>query len=489
MIKSSISLLPELSVLQQSGVLTDTELVGQDGRVLVHWAVLARFTFWRGLRGEEERGPVTIIMPGIREKELRDLVEMAYGEEKGKHAIMEEKVESAIYDEVTEFKIELDSISDCEDDNNLDEMFEDAEQSAIDKFTKDVPDYIVVDRDAIAKAFSYIESTPVGEKHKTGPWAGREKYLHACRFVDSKGVECGFKEGVGVRYLMRHTQGHVTDIYWCTLCKKSYKRLMGHIKAKHSDRSQEKPLEVRLEESDLSCPECQRKFLTQSSLTYHVNRIHENNLEFNCSECDYRSMTKHQLKNHIRVKHLKSDMWPCHICGKELADKKHMDDHVLLHGEASFSCNFCQLKFKTDKSMNLHKKTKHTEKTLVCEDCGKKFALKSQHDRHYVSMHTNIRNFACDQCDAKCSSKPNLKRHKRIHSEDKPYGCQDCGKSFKQDDALYRHKLVHSGEKPYGCSHCNFRCQQSYDLTKHYKKVHDMIVKNPKEVNVPNTTA
>ena len=43
----------------------DTRMVGQDGRVMVHWAVLVRWPFWRGLLGEGERGPVTVILPGL----------------------------------------------------------------------------------------------------------------------------------------------------------------------------------------------------------------------------------------------------------------------------------------------------------------------------------------------------------------------------------------------------------------------------------------
>ena len=89
MIQSSISLLSELSTLQQSRVLTDTLLVGQDGRVMVHWAVLARWAFWRGLRGEGDRGPVTVILPGVGREELENIVQQLYGEGGGKAGVEE----------------------------------------------------------------------------------------------------------------------------------------------------------------------------------------------------------------------------------------------------------------------------------------------------------------------------------------------------------------------------------------------------------------
>jgi len=490
MIKSTISLLPELLALQKAGVLTDTHLVGEEGQVMVHWGVLARWKFWRELRDEGERGPVTIILPGVGDEQLGDLVMDAYGELKEEPLLEDDNdlnYEDELWEEEkVELKTEVEESSELsfEDDNNLDLTVEDDEDSAIDKFTRGLPAYFVVDRIAIAKAFSYIQSTPTGEKHKTGPWAGREKYRHDCGFVNSDGVQCQYKSGHGVRYLMRHTQGHVTDIYWCTLCGKSMKRTMGHVKTKHSGRSKEKSLEERLQESDFSCSECQKKFLSRNSLNYHVERVHKNNFQFSCSECDYRSMTKRRLDNHIKVKHTRTDLWPCYVCGKELASKHHLDDHVLLHSEASFTCDFCGLKFNTVKSLNLHRNNKHLEKKFVCEYCAKKFAIKSQHDKHVVAIHTKVRNFACKQCDLKCTSKVNLRRHVVIHSDEKRFACPECGIRFKQKEALNRHKLVHSGEKPYGCGHCDFRCQQSYDLTKHYRKVHNMEVKNPKTISV-----
>ena len=515
MLHSSLSLLSELSALQQAGALTDTLLVGERHSAKAHWAVLARWEFWRGLRGEGETGPVTIILPGVGREELERMVHQAYGEAREDSLVGDEMSQDAdidIYDheseqdDLVEFKLETDYIDDYKDDLDMDGLTDEeidenipkenftklsdeedeeeieGETIAIEEFTKDLPDFIVCDREAILKSFSYIQSTNTGEKHKSGPWAGRQKYHHECGFVDSEGEKCGFKKGVGVKYLMRHTQSHVQDIYWCTLCEKSIKRSIPHLKSKHTDRSLEKPLEARLQESDYKCTKCDRKFLLQRSLDYHLNMVHKNIRNFPCSLCDYKGKTKRQINNHNRVKHLKTDLWPCHVCGKVLAERSFLEDHLLLHGEATLSCEICGAKYKTEVALNSHRRNTHLEKKIICEYCSKPFAIKSTHDRHVVANHTKTRNFACKTCDFKCTTKPNLRRHEFIHSEDKPFDCKECEKRFRVKEALTRHKLVHTGKKPYGCGQCPFRCQQSYDLTKHYKKIHDMIVKNPKDI-------
>ena len=126
------------------------------------------------------------------------------------------------------------------------------------------------------------------------------------------------------------------------------------------------------------------------------------------------------------------------------------------------------------------------EKKIISEYCSKGFSIKSRHDKHVICVHTKVRNFPCHICDAKFATKTNLQRHSVIHSETQPFARQDCGKRFKHSEAFTRHKLVHTGEKPYKCSQCNFRCQQSYDRTKHYKKIHDMIVKKPNDISQSN---
>ena len=487
MLKSRIPLLGELQCLQESGALTDTVLVGQGYRVWVHWAVLARFEFWQGLREVWETGPVTVILAGVGREELENIVHQAYrdieevvddipqddeGWEQsglrenynyfGDNGVKVETPENLLNDHYFEDKVkdELENTYEAddlfltmidEDYENEDELDDDV-YTAIAKLAKDIPEYIVCNEEEIIKSYSYIKTISTGEKVKTGPYAGSERVLHVCEFVNEEGVKCGFNKGKGIKHLLRHSIGHACNSFWCTLCKKNLKRPLEHIETKHKDRSWEKTLEERLEVSGFSCFKCDKKFLKKRSLDYHVNLVHMNIKNFHCNQCNYKGRTKGQLNNHTRVKHLKYGMCPCYICGKELADKSSLENHLLLHGEASFSCEFCGIKYKTDTALRLHRQNTHLEKKFICEFCSKSFSIKYKHDRHVLSFHTKIKNFACDKCDYKGTSNINLKRHVLVHSDVKRFQCQECGMKFRVKEALTRHMLVHTGLKPYKCT-------------------------------------
>lgn len=72
------------------------------------------------------------------------------------------------------------------------------------------------------------------------------------------------QEGGWCEVPVRHTQGHVAPIYWCTLCEKSMKS-MEHIKLKHTDHSLGKSLDERREESQYCWMECEKKFLKKKN--------------------------------------------------------------------------------------------------------------------------------------------------------------------------------------------------------------------------------
>ena len=101
------------------------------------------------------------------ERTARKSCDIAYGEVK--EELMLEDVNDLNYEdelweeEKVELKTQVEESSEL-NDNKLDLKVEDDEDSAIYKFTRGLPAYFVVDRIAIAKAFSYIQSTPRGKK-------------------------------------------------------------------------------------------------------------------------------------------------------------------------------------------------------------------------------------------------------------------------------------------------------------------------------------
>ena len=84
---------------------------------MVHWAVLARWEHWGGLRGEGEVGPVTVILSGVGREELGELVEQIYGRDGVEFDLVEEiSVDHNMYQQPEvngqDYKLETESIGD-----------------------------------------------------------------------------------------------------------------------------------------------------------------------------------------------------------------------------------------------------------------------------------------------------------------------------------------------------------------------------------------
>ena len=67
----------------------------------------------------------------------------------------------------------------------------------------------------------------------------------------------------------------------------------------------------------IECGKCGKKFLYQSELKKHVNRIHEKSYIFKCDTCDRSFHVASNLKNHIAKVHEKIKNCVCKHCGKE----------------------------------------------------------------------------------------------------------------------------------------------------------------------------
>ena len=76
-------------------------------------------------------------------------------------------------------------------------------------------------------------------------------------------------------------------------------------------------------------------------------------------------------------------------------------------------------------------------KEFQCDLCDYRASSKPFLDDHVRQVHTLERPFKCDQCDFAASSKSTLKNHKVVHVTERKYICSTCSKSFKRLGKCY----------------------------------------------------
>ena len=137
----------------------------------------------------------------------------------------------------------------------------------------------------------------------------------------------------------------------------------------------------------------------------------------------------------------------CDSCGKEFSNEVEFINHDQDH--RNFQCEICAKKFTTKWSLKVHMKTIHEgAKDHECAICGKKFSRKSSLKRHVSSVHQNKKDFNCDQCDKGFSRKINLMNHK-INEHQIHLVCKECYDNYvnsNYDVNQFPVEIIHSGE-------------------------------------------
>ncbi|KAF2894755.1 hypothetical protein ILUMI_11419 [Ignelater luminosus] len=88
------------------------------------------------------------------------------------------------------------------------------------------------------------------------------------------------------------------------------------------------------------------------------------------------------------------------------------------------------------------------------------------------------KDFECDVCHKKYSSKSVLTKHKKIHNANSIYKCTKCNNAFRSDDELSNHLKLHAGYRPYCCQLCTNTFSLEKNLKTHMKRIHDIVLQN-----------
>ena len=268
------------------------------------------------------------------------------------------------------------------------------------------------------------------------------------------------------QHLKQNHDGAVSDCPMCDKCFIEEKSLQYHILTWHS--TEAKSL-LR------QCPYCNNDFVTEISLFYHIDSKHEKetaDLEkpFACSilHCPKRfrheiSATKHSSHHERYVDNCKNGSNQ-----KRMKKTKPINASQLTEDERESQCPTCGKLVKTSE-MRQHEKD-HVG--YECSKCGKIFESENIRQQHVRSVHGNFR-VKCPFEDChKMLAKRALKCHIDTVHHKKRYQCDKCEKSFSQNaDLLIHVKGVHHGIKELCCV-CGKEFNRASDRNRHERDVH-----------------
>jgi len=184
-------------------------------------------------------------------------------------------------------------------------------------------------------------------------------------------------------------------------------------------------------------------------------------------------------------------LFECNPCDLSFKNNKELRIHKKEHhvSKKIHSCDMCSKSFTIKEKLNLHKMTHTGEKPHTCDLCNKSFNQLGNLNTHIKKIHSgDAPKFACNVCGHVLSSKYTLKKHLLIHdksyssnghdgesehfyqemdTENNPFSCECCFKVFSTKNGIEKHIFVHTKDKPYFCRMCNTTYPQKCHLLTH----------------------
>lgn len=270
------------------------------------------------------------------------------------------------------------------------------------------------------------------------------------------------------------------------------------------------------------CKQCNEAFMTQSSLSLHVNRVHEFNIDrqIHCHLCYYSFSKQSDLNTHIYL-HNDDEDFECPDCAELFDNLEMFIEHVGVH-EKNVSANKELTKYGTDNSDGVKENIDESNDFMdnsgmddiyeyqtddnenkddltklgvtlsyTCPICEKKYENITEFNSHCEKHETLASNSQVTKNISKSLDKmlkPN--RPKKIRTavslkwqendnKVRNFSCEKCNRSFTMASTLSLHlRRTHLGIKPYKCQVCEWAfAQSSGKLVLHFYTSHAIKIK------------
>lgn len=207
-----------------------------------------------------------------------------------------------------------------------------------------------------------------------------------------------------------------------------------------NDSAIEKPLEIKV--STKLCDVCKKRYQNRHKCrTRNLSKPKPGN-SFSCDFCNEIFNTQRSRTQHYLI-HFSETEATCPTC-KTIVPGNELKKHFMSH-EKRYRCTVCEKCFTKKGQLDIHRGV-HVRKGMeLCNDCPKIMYKKVDIENH-KKAHTKEQRFICNVCKHESPNKYQLKLHLRKHSRIMPYRCDYCPARFRYRPSILHHLKEHPGK-------------------------------------------